>query len=426
MKSRNIRWIIILGMTTVAAVILFQVTWLSKTYRLKHQENTQSISLALFSVARQMAEFKGTTFPNENPVVRVSPTYFIVNINDVIEPRLLDHYLHTEFTHRGIDFTFEYAIYDCATDRMVYAGTSADDPLGNIEDNKPSLPQLPEFTYYFGINFPDLPRATVKDLRFWIFSAALLTLAVIFFSYAIFVIFRQRRLSEVQRDFVNAMTHEFKTPISTLRIASDVLREDGIHKDPHRLKQYGAVISEQVRQLQSHVERVLEAARIDRRKLELNRETIHPDDLIRKISVQYELEVQRNKGLFFLDLNCEGAEIQADRNHFSGLLHNLMDNALKFSKKPSIISVQSTIYSSGIRICIADNGPGIPNKERRKIFKKYYRVPEGRVPTHRGFGLGLFYVMKVIKAHHWSIKIENNLEGGSKFIVLIPFKNGGL
>jgi two-component system phosphate regulon sensor histidine kinase PhoR len=412
-----------LGLATMAAVGFFQVTWLSRTYRLKHQENTQEVSLALIAVARNMATFMGTTFPNENPVVRVSPTYFIVNINDVIEPGVLDHFLNTEFSHRDIKFNYEYAIYDCATDQMVYAGTSADHPDHGEDFTRSELedfPQLPEFTYYFGINFPDLPKETTRDLRFWFYSAALMGLAMIFFAYALFIIFRQKRLSELQRDFVNAMTHEFKTPLSTLRIASDVLKDPSVLEQPKRLHQYGVIIGEQVRQLQSHVDRILEASSMDRRRMNLNKEVIPLEEAVKEAAAQYEQRTVQAGGQLNLNLACQGLMIKADRTHFYGVVHNLLDNAVKFAAAQPIINLNCKQLNNSIQLSVCDNGPGIPLRERRKVFRKHYRVPEGRVQTHRGFGIGLFYVAKVVKAHGWKISIDQGQLGGARFNLQIP------
>lgn len=423
MKAKHIRWISILGMATIIAIVFFQVMWLSRTYRTKQQENTQAISLALFAVARHMAEFNQTTFPNENPVVHLSPTYYVVNINDIIDPGVLDHYLYTELSHRGLDFRYEYAIYDCATNEMVYAGTSDDGHFQKEGAAMQEFPQLPEFTYYFGIHFPDLPRETARDLAFWIFSAFLLLLALAFFAYAIFVIFKQKRLSEIQRDFVNTMTHEFKTPIATLKIAADVLQKEDLCAEKQRLRQYGQIIHEQSTQLQSHVERVLEAASMEGSGMVLHPEPTDPDLILEsEILPHYEEMLNARGGQLEIDLASEKHyRVMADQKHFKGLIHNLLDNACKFAAEVPAVSIRSQFSNRHYYIRVADNGPGVPAKERKRIFKKYYRIPEKEITLQRGFGLGLFYVHKIVKAHRWKIRITHQENGGAVFILEIPY-----
>jgi len=347
----------------------------------------------------------------------------VVNINDDIHPEVLDHFLKLEFSHRHLDVAYEYAIYDCATDRMVYAGTSQDSDGKALSEPEQRFPQLQEFTYYFGINFPDLPAAAARDLRMWFFTAALLVLAMAFFGYALFVIFRQRRLSEVQRDFVNAMTHEFKTPISTLKVASEVLQQPGATDNPERLQQYGLVIAEQVRQLQAHVEHVLQAARVDRRRITLHPEALDLHDVIRSLSLHYEQACLKRGGTFFSDLTADPSVVVADHQHLSGLLHNILDNAVKFAGTPPLIRISTRLIRTNIQLAVGDNGPGIPPKEQHRVFRKFYRVAEGRVPSHRGFGIGLFYVSRVVKAHGWDIRIGKAPEGGADFILSIPLSS---
>jgi two-component system phosphate regulon sensor histidine kinase PhoR len=422
MKSKHIRWISILGMATIIAIVFFQVIWLSRTYRTQQQENTQAISLALFAVARQMAEFNQTTFPNENPVVHLSPTYYVVNINDIIDPGVLDHYLYTEFSHRGLDFRYEYAIYDCATDKMVYAGTSEDDHFQKESSAAQEFPQLPEFTYYFGIHFPDLPKETARDMAFWIFSSFILFLALAFFAYAIFVIFKQKRLSEIQRDFVNTMTHEFKTPIATLKIAADVLRREDLLSDQARLDQYGSIILEQTTILQTHVETVLEAASMEGSRLKLHPEPCDPDLILEsQIIPSYEAQIKARKGSIQKKLASEPRHrVLADQKHLKGLLHNILDNACKFAGEPPLIHIESLWKNGHYLLRIRDNGPGIPSGQKRRIFKKYYRITGREVAPYRGFGLGLFYVKKVARAHHWKISAGNHPQGGALFSLQIP------
>jgi two-component system phosphate regulon sensor histidine kinase PhoR len=205
MKSQRVRVAVILGSISIIGIILFQLYWINQTYNLTEQQFNQQVNIALYNVADKMLEFNGRELPNENPVRQISSNYFIVDINDVIDASILDHYLKTEFEFQHLSLNYQYAIYDCETDKMVFGNYF--DPTEKDLNNRRHFQKYDEFTYYFGILFPGKRIFILQSMNIWIISSFVLITAVIFFAYAMYVILKQKRLSEIQKDFINNMVH---------------------------------------------------------------------------------------------------------------------------------------------------------------------------------------------------------------------------
>ncbi|MEO6760631.1 MAG: HAMP domain-containing sensor histidine kinase, partial [Saprospiraceae bacterium] len=277
-----------------------------------------------------------------------------------------------------------------------------------------------DFIYYFGVRFPDKRANILTSMWIVVMFSGLMLITIAFFIYSMFVILRQKQLSELQRDFINNMTHEFKTPISTINISTDVfLQNEKIKTDP-RLDRYAGIIKEQVLRLNTQVEKVLQLAKIERDNIELNQERFDLAELIRSISPSIEIKVNEKKGLLHLDLNASQNLVRADRLHLTNILHNLVDNAVKYSK--DIPDIHIGLHNAGNRLVLTvrDNGMGIPKEHQKRVFDKFYRVPTGNVHNVKGFGLGLFYVKSMCQAHRWKIELVSEPEKGTQISITMP------
>lgn len=420
MSGLKIRWVIVLGVLSMLGIISVQMYWVFQAYSQRQKQFDQSISIALLNVAEQMAESNGHSLPYEKPVIQYSSNYYIVNINDIIDANLLEQLLKKEFNYRGIELDFEYAIYDCASDAMVYGdyvkmGGGEAEPSASEE-----LAKWDDYIYYFGIHFPKKNDYLINRLKPWLVSSLASFIVVILFAYSLFVIFRQKRLSEVQKDFINNMTHEFKTPITTIGIATDVLSEKGIEKQSDRLRNYVGIIKSENTRLHNQVLNVLQMARADKGQLNLNVEQLNLHEQLRKVCQHFNL-TQPNLKLH-LDLEAENRLIKADKLHLNNVLNNLMDNAIKYTKGSPEIWISTRNRNGHVYLKIQDNGIGIPEAYQKRVFEKFFRVPTGNVHDVKGFGLGLNYVANIAKAHKWDLKLKSKeLEGTS---IEIGFKNG--
>jgi two-component system phosphate regulon sensor histidine kinase PhoR len=291
---------------------------------------------------------------------------------------------------------------------------------GEEKPSKYEFQTNPDYTNYFGIHFPNRSTFFVSQLSIWYFLTALLVIIVLFFGYTLTVIIRQRQLSEVQKNFINNLTHELKTPISSIAIASSVINNEDILNTPERLFTYARIIQEQNMRLSKNVEKVLNLASLEKSRIHLNLEEINLNEILTEIGAQFKQTDFGQKAsvkIYNIDLKVS---IFADRFHFSNLLLNILENGAKYCERKPELKIAVNQKKKNIELSVTDNGIGIPKDQRKKIFTKFYRVPTGNVHNVKGFGLGLDYVQKIVSAHKWKIKVDENPDGGSIFKLIIP------
>jgi len=420
MKRNQIRFIILLGTLAILGIMLIQVYFLKNVWSIKEREFNQTVNIALRSVAERLSEYNQTMMPHGNPVKQVSSNYFIVNINDVIDANVLEYFLKTEFERHNIEIDYEYAIYNCHTDQMEYGKLMRKGESPKTIDFSQDLPKYEECIYCFGVNFPSKKEYIGSDLTTWVVFSVILLVAIIFFGYAMFVILKQKRLSELQKDFINNMTHEFKTPISSINISADVIAQKEIWKHPDRLSMYGQIIKQENSRLNTLVEKVLQTAKIEKGALELKKEELLLNALVEEVVETFSVRNgEKNGGVTGVLLDEKVGAIKADPLHLTNVLYNLVDNAIKYGGKGADVVITTRNDRGKIILSVEDNGPGIAAEHRKKVFQKFYRVPTGNVHDVKGFGLGLFYVKKICQAHGWKISLVNSEKGGAKFVIEI-------
>jgi len=353
-----------------------------------------------------------------NPVRQLSSNYFVVDVNSEIDANILEHYLKIEFDRLSIHTDFEYAIYNCNTDMMEYGNYFSYNGAVKHDAITANLPKYAGYNYYFGVNFPLLKNTISGDMAIWFFLMGILVISVIFFGYSIFVILQQKRLSEMQRDFINNMTHEFKTPIASINISADVISNLDTIREPARLLTYGSVIKQEINRLNDQVDKVLQIARIEKHGFHLRKEKIDLNSVILKVVENCKTDLSRNIRIT-TSLSDEIGEIFADRLHVTNIFHNLLDNALKYSGESPQVHIETLRQGRRIKVLFSDNGPGISHPYQKKVFRKFYRIPTDNVHDVKGFGLGLFYVKSICDAHHWKISLDPSSGKGATFVLEI-------
>ena len=423
MRKRSLYPVLVFGIIAILAAFALQGYYLWSAYQLKDDEFRHQVQLALHSVAEGVEELNQANLPDVALVNRVTSNYYVVNVNSVIDAGDLEFLLRRELEGAGLRENFEYGIYDCYTDRMVYGDMVAYETISDTTGLAAAeLPTYDEFIYYFGVRFPEHRENLMASLGTVGALGAVLVITVAFFCYASYVLVRQAQLSQLQKDFINNMTHEFKTPLSTIKVASSVLRRAPPVEDDPRLKRYADIVASQNERLTSQVEKVLQVAKFERRGFKLQREPVDMNDLLRDACQGARAKVEEAGGRFRLALEAPDRTLLADPLHLSGAISALLDNAIKYSRGAPDITVSTERVDEVTRVTVKDRGVGIPPEHRDKVFEKFYRVPTGNVHDVKGFGLGLFYVGGVSRAHGYSLSLDPNYTRGAAFQLDLPLR----
>lgn len=420
MKTRAIRLIFLLAILSAAGIIATQAYWVKRAYDLEEKEFNLNVNNALRNVAMEIWEMKMIQPLVYNVVDQIDPEYFIVQINDHVDAEVLEHFLIAEFEKRNIITDFEFGTYDCMSDTVMnyhYIQMS-----GSSEAFTPTFnfPNMKRNNYYFGVFFPHRQNFVASRLSIWILSSLVLLCVLVFLGYVVFVILKQKRLSEVQKDFVNNMTHEFKTPLATIQLSAEVLKNPEIVNKPQRLLNYATIIDNEASQLALQVERVLQMAHAEKGEIQLRSQPIIWQDLLRETTLSFENMLLRKDAALHLHFPDDPVKYSGDKLHLKNVISNLIDNALKYAAVKPEINISLKENNKQIQLDVTDNGIGIDSVHQKMLFKKFYRVPTGNVHDVKGFGLGLNYVRIIVKAHGGTVNCHSKLGKGSTFSLIFP------
>ena len=325
MKNTPIRFLVVLGTLSMVAILIVQVYWVTQAIDREEEQFNHSVQMAMRNVVESLCQINGNDIPSNDPIDQLSRNYFIARTNYKIDLKSLDYLLRAELQNRNIDEDYEYGVYDCQTDRMVYGDFVSLRDLGSEIRPSGRLPKLVNDEYYFGIYFPGKTAGLVSNLSLWQLTSGLTLLILIFFSYALFIILKQKRLSEIQRDFINNMTHEFKTPLATLQVSADVLSQEA---NNDRQKRYADIVKQELSRMELHVHQLLETSVLDRledkkEKINLLRALLDQSDHFKTLAnKQFETSLERLSA---------SSQVLADSRILETLFFNLLDNAFKYS-----------------------------------------------------------------------------------------------
>ena len=339
-----------------------------------------------------------------------------------IDPLWIDSLLRFELRDKGIDLPFSYEVTNANNDSLIFSNASSNGGATPVYTASNTYQ-----THIFGtdvINDPGNIRITFPEKNKLILNrmtatmattGGLLVVLVLCFGYTLFSIIRQKKISEMKTDFINNMTHEFKTPVSTIMIASEALKDQEIVADKARVARLANVIYEENARLGSHIERVLNVARIEKNDFKLEKKPLDVNDMINIVIDSMSLKLQKHEVKLTLNLDAINAIVLADELHFSNLIYNLIDNAIKYSIGTPDITISTANRGGEIVIKVADKGIGMSRDQQTKIFEQFYRIPTGNLHDVKGFGLGLSYVNTVVKRLNGIISVKSEKEKGSEF-----------
>ena len=421
MKLSRFNIVIIIGFLAIVGVIIMQLFLINNAHKLTKKDTEDKIFFALQDVLEKLYKDNLTGLLVSNQVEKVSGNYFTVNVNYEFENSILEHYLISEFEKNNLDVDFEYAVYNCSSDKMAFSN--------HINSNGKKEPikcptcftKNPKYTYYFAIRFPDIEQNYFKNLnQYWIFTTVLF-LVLIIYVYSVVLMLKQKKYTELQKDFINNMSHEFKTPLASILIASNYVKEQNEIKDNPKLKKYNQIVINQTNKLNEHIEKILYVAKTESKQMLIDKtkfELMPVLDLVKdNILLKYDKEIAINI------IVTKKIVLKADEFHLYNILFNLVDNAVKYSEPSPKIEIIINQINQQLSIQIKDNGCGIPPKDLPFVFDKFYRVSRQDIKNIEGFGIGLSYVKKICDLHRWKITIANNSDKGIVVTIIINQKD---
>ncbi len=436
--------IIVLIALSVIGIILMQISWLKNMLALREDQITQKIQDATTAVGQELSIYKGASvssglnnaFSLKNDKTRSFDFTKPINIAERFTTQELHDKIRISFLNYKLeDVPFEFGIATILNGIPVMERQSAHYEQWFSDSSMHKL-----FQFYLAppsgspaenfsseewliVIVPKIKHIVNKDLRPRIAVAILFTL-IIFTAFFLTVrtMLRQKKMSEIKNDFINNMTHEFKTPIATISLAVDALRNVKVQQDVAKMTYFSDIIKEENQRMNRQVETILKSALMDRQEIELNTKALPAHQIIQDVADNFMLRLQEKQGSLQLFLDAENDLIEADEVHFSNLVNNLMDNAVKYSRDnvPPKMSIHTSSTAKNFIIRLEDNGIGMNRETLKRIFEKFYRAHTGNLHNVKGFGLGLSYVKDIIDAHNGHIKAESTLGKGSCFTIELP------
>jgi len=422
--NRRIILITIVAMTiALIGLMVIQIYWIQSASSIKEANFRRSVNEAMARVVAKVERLEKTKSMLMNQGQNILITRHLP-IDSFLKGEELDSMIRLELNIRGVDTRFVFCVYKPENQQFIIE-QSPNHRKELIEKGnafilfQADIYSSPEYLLIF---FPYEKQFLLTEIWGMLLISIILIIVIVYsFTYTIATVFRQRRFAEMKNDFINNMTHEFKTPISTISLACEALTDKDLRRTEGMVDSYLEMIREENRRLAVMSEKILQTAVIDKGHLKMNVQTIDLHEIIREVAKNIRIQVEIKDGVIVTDLNARMTTIEGDRVHITNLVYNLLDNANKYTPKKPLIRIVTDNVSNGIVMTIEDNGIGIGKHEQKKIFDKLYRVPTGNIHEVRGFGLGLSYVKAIVNQHKGRITLESEVGKGSRFRVFLPF-----
>ncbi|MCC7302661.1 MAG: HAMP domain-containing histidine kinase [Bacteroidia bacterium] len=341
----------------------------------------------------------------------------VISVTDQFpdESSFIDSVLHEEFLSRGINTPYAFYIMDHKGGKVYDPFTASPYKVALAPENILAPPK------FLAVHFPEMKSYLLKNSWMMLSASVLLVVVLISsFYYFVITIIRQKKLSVMKNDFINNMTHEFKTPISTINLACEVLGDKTVSLPKDKSEKYVGVISEENKRLGKLVENILQTAILDKEEFKLNLAPVDLHQILNQATGNIQLQVDQRGGKILHHPDASDSMITADRIHLTNVIYNLLDNAVKYTEGEPEITISTRNTAAGIELSVQDKGIGISRENQKKIFDKLYRVSTGNLHNVKGFGLGLSYVKTVVERHHGNVNVESIPGKGSTFTIYLP------
>ena len=418
MKNRAITIIVVLSSIAMLGLIAAQAYWVNKAYDLSQKHFEHRVYSGLYGA---MLEISWNKKPMPKDSANMTEAQILLAR---IRPGSVDTSLYRHFGYNQVDNKYEFAIVLTGNDSVVYESPGYVRDVKKEKIFKKCLWYMPSMkNFSVRVIFPQIQKTLVGDIWFWLFlSGFFLMVVILCFAAMLVLAYRNKKLSEMKTDFINNITHEFKTPISTISLASEILVNVNQASHIDKVKRYANIIQEENRRMQMQVEQVLRMSKLDKKEFELNKENIDLNELVTNAVENLCLDLDNPAIKVHFSMSDKKIEMGADPVHLTNIVKNLIDNACKYSKGNPQITVSTSLNNTHATVSIADKGIGIEHDKLKYIFEKFYRVPTGDVHDVKGSGIGLYYVKVMTEAHGGKVIVKSELGKGSQFDIVLPLK----
>jgi two-component system, OmpR family, phosphate regulon sensor histidine kinase PhoR len=414
--------IVLINSVALIGIISTQIYWIKDAYDILNEQFTNTVKVSLKGVVNQLLadELKKTADIRESGQDEFIP--FKPDVMNLNQNRL-ESIINEAFRSVEVGKYYEYAIIDAPNHKLL---TGKFDRYAKELLNSQYKVKMDGFSnqenYFLSAWFPEQSNIVMRSLLDWIVISGLFAFVLIIgFPVSLYIFNRQKRISDMKSDFINNMTHEFKTPIATISLASEMLMKKSIREDEGKTQRYARIIYDENTRLQNHVEQILSVSLLERGRFRLKKREVNVNEIIREAVENFGIAIKDRNGEIKTHYCAKDFMINADKEHLMNVIINLLDNANKYSPGNPWIRIGTQSIGNGIIISVEDRGVGISLENQQQVFKKLYRVPTGNLYNQKGFGIGLYYVKTIIEAHGGHINIKSELNKGSRFDVFLPF-----
>jgi two-component system phosphate regulon sensor histidine kinase PhoR len=416
MKSRSLHIISIITGISLIGILLTQGIWLGNTISTAEKQFDHRADQMLTNVLEELQTYSDTSKNIEKHLVIGDLNFF-----DVVDTVLLENLLYKYAAYHKLDTVLSYALIFTENKAVLYTSNNFATEHEK-EAYKVCLSCIWKKEYiHLSVFFPNKNKNIRGKLVFWIFLSLLFTLVITgTFIFVLVTYYRQKKIAEIKNDFVNNMTHELKTPLSTISVASEVLMQVNGHEENNKVKKYSRIIFDENHRMRKLVDKVLNIATLDNGRVEIEIEETDMHATICKTVNNFCLEACDADVKVDYQLNAENAIVKADPIHIRNIMNNLIDNAIKYSPAAPEITIVSENHNGHLIISVSDKGKGISKESQKKVFERFYRVPSGNIHNVKGFGLGLFYVKTMVEAHKGRVEITSALNRGTTVKLILP------
>lgn len=418
--------IVVLITLSVIGILFIQMSWIENEIKLKQDELQTGMENAL-NKTRDLLQSRFIYKTNQGFVSEESKEFFLnqnFTLNGYFTTDAIRDIIEQSLREYNVKYNFEF----CVTNVYNYSIFQSEGFKVTDLHKAQSILLSPKESLYSRETlyvFLHEDRNQIIWEMWEMIAASIIFTCIIILAFAVTVrtLFNQKKLSEIKSDFINNMTHELKTPLATISLAIDALTNEKVIHNAEKVKLYSNMIKEENKRMNKQVEKILQAARLEKEEIKLNLQAIDTHEAINKVADNIVLQIQEKNGILQLRLNAHNHIIEADEVHFSNIIFNLLDNAMKYSDKPPYIEVETlNTHTGALAIKVTDNGIGMDKETQSRIFERFFRAHTGNLHNVKGFGLGLSYVKAIVEAHDGKIKVESTPGKGSTFTVTLPVK----